>query len=318
MESNLHKLIVESGYFGNVITKKLPKNIDNRLYTLINLIGGLTTRDVYRFAEEATEDEIRNLSVLVTNFPSTQHEILPYAGGYKYLVTSPEYKEIVKLIKKPKILREDDGYSTTNDYTYFNDYISPTNKKALFKLWDRLGKADYDTLKLFGVEEDSFIDENLSDFLNVGDVLYPALAIEWMGGVENTDFAKAPWQETSEMGFERLKFKVEPIRFDYLFDESADFGEHGYACWDIRVLIDKDGDLELPVNPEYIDNYGDYTPFVQDLFPESARNKLSPFRNYTEDQFELIENLWDQYDRYRHLSSQFCRVEVVLVDKKEL
>jgi len=313
MESNLHKLIVESGYFGNVITKKLPKNIDNRLYTLINLIGGLTTRDVYRFAEEATEDEIRNLSVLVTNFPSTQHEILPYAGGYKYLVTSPEYKEIVKLIKKPKILREDDGYSTTNDYTYFNDYISPTNKKALFKLWDRLGKADYDTLKLFGVEEDSFIDENLSDFLNVGDVLYPALAIEWMGGVENTDFAKAPWQETSEMGFERLKFKVEPIRFDYLFDESADFGEHGYACWDIRVLIDKDGDLELPVSPEHIENYGDYTPFVQDLFPESARNKLSPFRNYTEDQFELIENLWDQYDRYRHLSSQFCRVEVRLV-----
>ena len=314
MESNLHKLIVESGYFGNVITKKLPKNIDNRLYTLINLIGGLTTRDVYRFAEEATEDEIRNLSVLVTNFPSTQHEILPYAGGYKYLVTSPEYKEIVKLIKKPKILREDDGYSTTNDYTYFNDYISPTNKKALFKLWDRLGKADYDTLKLFGVEEDSFIDENLSDFLNVGDVLYPALAIEWMGGVENTDFAKAPWQETSEMGFERLKFKVEPIRFDYLFDESADFGEHGYACWDIRVLIDKDGDLELPVNPEYIDNYGDYTPFVQDLFPESARNKLSSHRNYTEDQYELIEGLWEYYhEEASNLSSQFCRVEVVLV-----
>jgi hypothetical protein len=142
-------------------------------------------------------------------------------------------------------------------------------------------------------------------------VVYPLLVIEWLGGVENTDFAQAPWMETSEMGFENLKFKVEPIGFDYLYDESVNFGESGYACWDIRVLIDKDGDLELPINQKFIDN--DYTPFIQDLFPESSRNKLSSFRNYTEDQMETIESLWDHYDQYRDLVNQFCRVEVVLV-----
>ena len=134
-----------------------------------------------------------------------------------------------------------------------------------------------------------------------------------VGGVENTDFAQAPWLETSEMGFDKLRFKVEPVGFDYLYDESNNFGERGYSCWDIRVLIDKDGDLGLPVNPEYIDNYGDYTPFVQDLFPESARNKLTSFRNYTNDQNDFIGSLWNQYDSYRDLVSSFCRVEVVLV-----
>ncbi len=92
---------------------------------------------------------------------------------------------------------------------------------------------------------------------------------------------------------------------------SKDFGEHGYACWDIMVLIDKNSDLTLPVNSKFIDN--DYTPFIQDLFPESARNKLSSHRNYTEDQFELIEMLWMEYEGYRYFSQQFCRVEVILV-----
>ena len=31
------------------------------------------------------------------------------------------------------------------------------------------------------------------------------------------------------MGFENLKFKVEPIGFDYLYDESVNFGESGYG-----------------------------------------------------------------------------------------
>ena len=318
MKHNLD-ILKEEGYYGHVISRKLPKGLDNRLYTMLKLIGGLSTQDVAFFAGQATSEEIRELHKKVREFPSKINEILPYAGGYKMLLDSPQYQEIINLVKFGEgetELTEDvdydaEGYPTTETNPYVTDYISPKIKKSLFKLWDKLGEAHYNSLKLFGVKEDS--DEDFGEFRNVGDVLYPILAIEWMGGVENTEFAKAPWMETSEMGFENLKFKVEPIRFDYLFDESADFGENGYACWDIRVLIDKDGDLELPVNPEYIDNYGDYTPFVQDLFPESARNKLSSFRNYTEDQFELIENLWDQYDRYRHLSSQFCRVEVRLV-----
>jgi hypothetical protein len=210
------------------------------------------------------------------------------------------------------VVGREGGINSLNESTtpYMDRYISPKMKKILFKRWTKLGEADYNQLKFIGIKDEE-IDFNYADFRNVSDVLYPLLAIEWLGGVENTDFAKAPWQETNEMGFEKLKFKVEPIQFDYLFDESESFGERGYACWDIRVLIDKDGDLGLPVNPKFIDN--DYSPFIQDLFPESARNKLSSFRNYTEDQYELIEALWMHYERYRELSSQFCQVEVVLV-----
>ena len=58
----------------------------------------------------------------------------------------------------------------------------------------------------------------------------------------------------------------------------------------IPVLLYRiDGHSAL-INQKFIDN--DYAPFVQDLFPESARNKLSSFRNYNEDQMETIESLW--------------------------
>ena len=92
-------------------------------------------------------------------------------------------------------------------------------------------------------------------------MVYPLLVIEWLGGVENTDFAQAPWMETSEMGFYNLKFKVEPVGFDYLYDDSANFGEHGYACWDIRVLIDKDGDTIAPGDFVDYENLPDEEPF---------------------------------------------------------
>ena len=82
----------------------------------------------------------------------------------------------------------------------------------------------------------SFIAPYGSDFHNVGDVLYPVLALEWIGGMDNTEFAKSGWKSTDEMGFQDLKFKVEPIGYDYMFDESANFGEQGYSCWDIRVF----------------------------------------------------------------------------------
>jgi hypothetical protein len=182
---------------------------------------------------------------------------------------------------------------------YFDEYIKPEYKKLIFKQWDRLGNADWNVLKYFDiVGEDEAFD-------NVLDVVYPLLVIEWLGGVENTDFAQAPWLETSEMGFNKLRFKVEPVGFDYLYDESDNFGERGYSCWDIRVLID--------VNETASGGGWGTIDQLKELFPESARNKLSSFRNYTHDQNDLIESLWNQYDSYRDLVSSFCRVEVVLV-----
>ena len=320
----LRKILIGEGkYTDHVITRKLPIKIDNALYTLIHFIGGLTTREVINFANKATGDDIEELYKLLIDFPNTKQAIMPLAGNYKVLLNSKQYQEIVKLVKleyETEVIEEeaiplpgDDGFYTTDTNPYFTNYISPKLKQRLFKHWDSLGEADYNSLKLFGVDDDYFRDET-SGFHNVGDVLYPVLALEWLGGVENTKFTKQGWETTSEMGFENLKFKVEPIGFDYMFDESENFGEQGYACWDIRVLIDKDGDLGLPVNPKFINNYGDYTPYIQDLFPESAQNKLSSYRTYTNEQMELIEGLWEYYyEEASEYSSQFCKVEVKLV-----
>ena len=50
---------------------------------------------------------------------------------------------------------------------YFSRYIKPEYKEKLFKQWDSLGKAEYDSLKLFGVEDD-IVPENLGQYLRDG------------------------------------------------------------------------------------------------------------------------------------------------------
>ncbi len=122
-----------------------------------------------------------------------------------------------------------DGYYTSDTNPYVLRYITPKTKRALFKHWDSVGKAEWSSLKLFGIEgEDEALD-------NVADVLYPLLVIEWLGGIENTPLAQEDWMEYTNYG---IMFKIIPLRFDYLFDESASFGEHGYSCYDRKVNID--------------------------------------------------------------------------------
>jgi len=302
------KDILSEDYKGNVITKELPKELDNVLFTLIHILGGFDTSDVINFARNANHREKKLLNKMVNDLHL--YDKVGVRGFDKESIkNSSRYRALTIFLKT---IADTGGANSLMEQKsptdpYFDNYVKPEYKKLIFKQWDKLGNADWNVLKYFDiVGEDEAFD-------NVADVVYPLLVIEWLGGVENTDFAQAPWLETSEMGFDKLRFKVEPVGLDYLYDESDNFGERGYSCWDIRVLIDKDGDLGLPVNPEYIDNYGDYTPFVQDLFPESARNKLTSFRNYTNDQNDFIESLWNQYDSYRDLVSSFCRVEVVLV-----
>jgi hypothetical protein len=519
MEPLTHKLILEGKYSGNVITTNLPQELDNALYTLIHFIGGMDFGDVSNFAHNASDEEIRMLTTMVNNFPKTIQEIMPLAGNYKVLRQSPQYQQIINLVKreekqfyldeglndlvyreKPKEkhikrmekdwgelsgfpiekfknspppenesntaeneiehldkipvdekfvtygddldmpfekflkskdldypiklikkympgvrsiilnlkyhynrprpgqladakgidfdpeslksastpsypsghaaqgrfiarllselypeyeqelmnigddiaysrnmakvhypsdtafgkelgdelyeyvyepqlepqLAEDvqydaEGFPTIDTSPYILRYITPKLKEKLYRYWDSIGEADYNALKLFGIEED--VDEYSSSFSNIGDVLYPILALDWIGGVDNTEFAKSGWRNTKEMGFEDLKFKVEPIGYDYLFDESVNFGEHGYACWDIRVLIDVNETASL-----------DDSDRLKELFPESAQNKVSSFHNYTDEQFEVIEGLWDYYHQEAsEYWTQFCKVEVVLV-----
>jgi len=311
MSTTFKDVLLEGSYKGNVITGDLPKKLDNTLFTLIHILGGFNTTDVINFATNANHREKKLLSKMVDDL-RLYDDVGSRGFDKESIRNSSRYRALTIFLKT---IADTGGANSlmeqrTETDEIFHEFVKPEYKESIFKQWDRLGKADYSVLKYFdiGDDPDTF---DYTDFRNVGDVVYPLLVIEWLGGIENTDFAQAPWMETSEMGFEKLRFKVEPIGFDYLYDESSNDGEHGYACWDIRVLIDKDGDLGLPVNPEFIAN--DYTPFIQDLFPENSRNKLTSHRDYTEDQFELIEMLWEMYEGYREVTNQFCRLEVVLV-----
>ena len=214
------------------------------------------------------------------------------------------YKTMGKKLVKENVDVGADGFVTTDTNPYFTNYITPKVKQRLFKHWNSLGKSEYDSLKLFGVENEwDDAPPYGSDFHNVGDVLYPVLALEWIGGVDNTEFAKSGWKSTDEIGFQDLKFKVEPIGYDYMFDESANFGEQGYSCWDIRVLIDVNETASL-----------DDSDRLKELFPESAQNKVSRYNNYTNEQMEIIEELWYYYEEEAsEYFRQFCNVEVRLV-----
>ena len=100
MEKEIHKLILEGNYKGNVITTNLPQHLDNALYTLIHFVGGMDFSDVNDFAHEATPYEIEELDRLINQFPSTIQDIMPLAGSFKVLRRSPEYQAIVNLVKR--------------------------------------------------------------------------------------------------------------------------------------------------------------------------------------------------------------------------
>ena len=300
MSVTFKDVLLEGSYRGNVITGDLPKQLDNTLFTLIHILGGFNTSDVINFASNANHREKKLLSKMVDDL--RLYDNVGTRGFDKESIkNSSRYRALTIFLKT---IADTGGANSLMEQLsptdpYFDEYIKPEYKKLIFKQWDRLGNADWNVLKYFDiVGEDEAFD-------NVLDVVYPLLVIEWLGGVENTDFAQAPWLETSEMGFNKLRFKVEPVGFDYLYDESDNFGERGYSCWDIRVLID--------VNETASGGGWGTIDQLKELFPESARNKLSSFRNYTHDQNDLIESLWNQYDSYRDLVSSFCRVEVVLV-----
>ena len=297
MNITFKDILLSEDYTGNVITGDLPKQLDNTLFTLIHILGGFDTSDVIKFARNANHREKKLLNKMVDDL-HLYDDVGVRGFDKESIKNSSRYRALTIFLKT---IADTGGANSLMEQLsptdpYFDNYVKPEYKKLIFKQWDKLGNADWNVLKYFDiVGEDEAFD-------NVADVVYPLLVIEWLGGVENTDFAQAPWVETSEMGFNKLRFKVEPVGFDYLYDESDNFGERGYSCWDIRVLIDVNETTSL-----------DDSDQLKELFPESARNKLSSFRNYTDDQNDIIEGLWNQYDSYRDLVTSFCSVEVVLV-----
>lgn len=215
-------------------------------------------------------------------------------------------KDFIRKILRESIFLQESEYASER----LDRYIQPNAKKTLFKLWDQEGQPNYNQLKLVGVMDED--EDSHTSFKNIGDIVYPLLVIEWLGGVENTPLGKSGWHSTSEMGFDELNYRIEPLRFDYLYDESVNFGDSGYACYDIRITLDKEGDLITGEPPAEWDE-----PFIQTLFPPESRDKLRPWSFYNDDQMETIENLWDDMEYVREGGDgigvrQFCQVEIKL------
>ena len=293
----------EAGYYGHVITRKLPKDLDNRLYTMIHLIGGFTTRDVSFFADQATEEEVKYLHRLVRSFPSMMKDLLPFAGSYRMLTETKEYLEIVDMIKfnEPK---EELIESTITDGSnpYITRYITEKGISALFGIWDNIGSADYDMLRIVGVKS-----EDPQAFDNIIDVLYPLLRLEWEGGYENTQMyrSKDIWQTYDPSSFHtKLIYKSEPIGFDYMFDESESFGEQGYSCWSLNVYIDVNKSISFD------DGY------IQEMFDvDEDTTEILDINNSGNDS-EGDELLWDlvkNNGEYGDYFNSYCEMNVYFV-----
>jgi len=195
-------------------------------------------------------------------------------------------------------------------------------------MWDKKGKPSYTDLKLLGVDsEELFKDEA---FANVPDIIMPVLMIEWVGGIQNTEFAKdksfITWEgNTQGSGDGLIRFRLEPTGFDYSFDEQENFGDAGYSCWILKIYIDKNSTvpssyitsndkLEWESNIE--GSTDDRNRFIKitNLFPPEYLNKEMSYRDYTNPQMDLIEGMWESYtDLACEYFCSFCRVEVVLV-----
>jgi len=328
--------LLESKDKKHILTKKLPVDLDNRLYSMIHLIGGMEFRDVIRFANNASFDQVTELQEKVKEFPSTIDEIMPYVGGFQYLRDSKEYNEILDIIFNPNsqnlyedVNVEPDGLYNTDTNPYFTRYITPELKKILFKMWDKKGKPSYTDLKLLGVDsEELFKDE---PFANVPDIIMPVLMIEWLGGIQNTEFAKdksfTTWDESTYYSTEPhlIRFRLEPTGFDYSFDEQENFGDAGYSCWFLKIYIDKNstvprnyitsvGKDKLEWEGEDFGNERGRFIKITNLFPPEYLNKEMSFREYTNPQMDLIELMWENYTELAcEYFCSFCRVEVVLV-----
>ena len=158
MKRLIRRLLKEhGGYFGNVITRKLPKELDNALYTLIHFLGKFDTEDVVKFADGATPEEIEELEELVSRFPSRQHEIIVSAGGFSELRNSELYIQIIDFVKNvghEELIQEAGTHQELRlgDVPNSEKWITPEMKKVLFRQWDKAGHADWKILKFVGIE----------------------------------------------------------------------------------------------------------------------------------------------------------------------
>ena len=297
MTVKFNTILHEHSYKGNMITKMLPKDLDNTLFSLIHMVGGFDSGDIIAFARNANNREINLLTKMVNDL-DLYCDVRVKKFNKNDLRCSSRYKAMTIFIK---VIAEEGGMDTLTEDVSPTDEIYkrlvPDNiKKGIFKSWDRIGHADWRILKAFGVEI------NFDDaWTNSGDILYPMLEIEWLGGIENTRVGKSSdklREISSDLhGGTSIKYKAIPLDFDYLWDQSGDFGERGYSCWDIRFEISKDSVFHGEPITDIFDDY----------------HRLETNYGYNETQFEVIEWMWEDVPSFKDQFNQFCAVEVSLV-----
>ena len=201
-----------------------------------------------------------------------------------------------------------------NQELYINDIhqqyhgVTPEMKKALFKTWDRKGYADWGVLKYFNIttgDEDSSFDDVL-------DVIYPILRIEWEGGIKGTSAYNESdkWGDVTistpyeDMGHvDDYEYRVIPVGYDFGFDQSADFGDSGYACWNIMV--------EFRPSVDDTDIVWNQLVIGEDIF-EKMDYPLQSFRNYDNVEQDLLEEIWEKEESGQLMDyfRSFCQVGV--------
>ena len=90
----------DKGHYGHVFSNKIPLELDNKLYVLVNKLGGLTRVDIKNFIENTNKESLYVLQGLLRDFPSTLEELLYYYGSLDSLRNSDEYKRIISLVKR--------------------------------------------------------------------------------------------------------------------------------------------------------------------------------------------------------------------------
>ena len=280
------------------------------MYTLIHFLGKFDFEDVINFADHATPEEIEELEELISLFPSRQHEIIVSAGGFSELRNSELYTQIIDFVKNvghEELIKEAGTHQELRlgDIPNSENFLTPEMKKVLFRQWDKVGHADWKILKFVGIE----MGNSDAAFDNVLDVIYPILRIEWEGGIKGTQAYDdgQQWGHLFHDGsgsnnITNFEYRIMPVGYDFLMDESDSYGEHGYSCWNILVEF-RPTSNRSPMLWEGLE-------IGVEIF-EKKNYPLDSYRSYGNEEFEVLEQLWDENDRiFGDYFSQFCEAEV--------
>tara|TARA_R110000803_G_scaffold60710_1_gene120113 strand:- start:9583 stop:10572 length:990 start_codon:yes stop_codon:yes gene_type:complete len=324
MKDLIRRHLFEVGHYGNVITKDLPKELDNSLYILAHFLGGFDFMDVIKFSKESSQEDVEFLGELVSQFPSKQYQIMRNVGGFTELRNSKQYQEILSFlldgfsVDKTQLSEEDDmlttpvpgskpnlsvssgnfdkDVETAINSQWFKKYVDDNQKSAIFKMWDDEGDAWWDALDLASVTSDKPRDFSYNTFGNVINIIYPLLRLSWIGGIRNTLAGKLSSKlQTLHYGdVTNLEYYIVPTGFDYSFEDSEGFGGNGHSCWSFDIFIKGDG------------RFNDIT--VLDLLPE-RKYPQKVYHEFDDNQWDLIESVWEQNSGdYQIVFDQFCKV----------